>query len=110
MHPVAAPSRPAGSAADVLPPVLCADDALLLDFDGTLVASNTNNAGENTQVWFRAGCGNLAGWGPQWSGGNNPGADTSVALNRPFLGSLDEVSVHLSVLSAAQIRTAYIAR
>ena len=47
-------------------------------------------AGEITAGWFRAGCGNLGGWGDSWTGGNNPTNSTNPTQNRPFAGSLDE--------------------
>lgn len=84
---------------------------MALYVDGTLVATNANNAGEATTGWWRAGCGNLAGWGGSWTGTNSPGTNSGVTANRPFQGgSLDEISVHNSVLTAAQIRQAFIAR
>ena len=71
--------------------------------DGVLVGTNANTAGEATTGWFRAGCGNLAGWGGSWTGPNNPTTTTNPAQNRPFAGSLDEVTVWASVLTSAQI-------
>jgi len=71
--------------------------------DGVLVGTNANTAGEATTGWFRAGCGNLAGWGGSWAGPNNPTTSTNPAQNRPFAGSLDEVTVWTSALTAAQI-------
>jgi signal peptidase I len=81
-----------------------------LYIDGTQVATNANSAGETTTGWFRAGCGNLAGWGASWGGANSPTTDSSVAQNRQFAGSLDEISVWQSVLTATQIRDLYIAK
>ena len=78
--------------------------------DGTLVGSNANSAGEATTGWFRAGCGNLAGWGGSWTGANSPTTSTSPTQDRPFAGSLDEISVWQSVLTGAQIRSMYIAK
>jgi signal peptidase I len=83
---------------------------MALYVDGTLVGTNVNNAGETTTGWWRAGCGNLAGWGGSWTGTNSPTTNSATAQNRPFQGSLDEISVHTSVLTAAQIRQAFIAR
>jgi hypothetical protein len=80
-----------------------------LYIDGSLVGTNANAAGETTTGWFRAGCGNLGGWGASWTGGNSPTTSTSPTQNRPFAGSLDEVSVWQSVLTGAQIRSLYIA-
>ncbi len=79
--------------------------------DGVLVASNANNAGEGTTGWWRVGCGNLAGWGASWNGPNDPGTDSTVTMNRAFNnGSIDEVSIHASLLTAAQISFLYAAR
>jgi hypothetical protein len=71
--------------------------------DGVLVGTNANTAAEATTGWFRAGCGNLAGWGGSWTGPNNPTTTSTTAQNRPFAGSLDEVSVWPSALTPAQI-------
>ena len=81
-----------------------------LYLDGTLVGSNANTTGESTTGWFRAGCGNLGGWGAGWTGANSPTTATTPTQNRPFTGSLDEVSIWQSVLTAAQIRSLYIAK
>ena len=81
----------------------------VLYIDGTAVGTNTNTVGEPTTGWFRAGCGNLSGWGTYWTGGNNPGTSSAVTADRRFAGSLDEVSVWQSVLTAAQVRSLYIA-
>lgn len=81
-----------------------------LYIDGTLVSSGTNAAGETTTGWFRAGCGNLAGWGASWGGANSPTTNSGTTQNRPFAGSLDEISVWQSVLTATQIRDLYIAK
>jgi hypothetical protein len=79
--------------------------------DGVQVASNANTGGEATTGWWRAGCGNLAGWGASWNGANNPGIDSTVTMNRTFNnGSIDEVSIHASQLTAAQISFLYAAR
>ena len=83
---------------------------MALYIDGVLRGTNANNVGEATTGWWRAGCGNLAGWGGSWGGTNSPTTNSGTAQNRPFLGSLDEISVHNSVLTAAQIYQAYIAR
>lgn len=71
--------------------------------DGVLQATNANAAGETTTGWFRAGCGNLAGWGGSWNGANSPTTNSGTAQDRPFAGSLDEISVWQSVLTPAQI-------
>ena len=49
-----------------------------LYIDGVLNASNGNTAAEATTGWWRAGCGNLAGWGGAWGGRNNPTTDSTV--------------------------------
>ena len=76
---------------------------MALWIDGVQVGTNANAAGETTTGWFRAGCGNLGGWGGSWTGGNSPTTSTSPVQNRPFAGSLDEISVWQSVLTNAQI-------
>ncbi|MFN8170156.1 MAG: signal peptidase I [Candidatus Nanopelagicales bacterium] len=83
---------------------------MTLYIDGTAVGTNANTTGETTTGWFRAGCGNLGGWGGSWTGNNNPTTNTDPTQNRPFAGSLDEVSIWQSVLTAAQIRSLYIAK
>ena len=76
---------------------------MALWIDGVQVATNANTTGESTTGWFRAGCGNLGGWGASWAGANNPTTATNPTQNRPFAGSLDEISVWQSVLTNAQI-------
>ena len=78
-----------------------------LYIDGSLVGTNANTIGEASTGWWRAGCGNLAGWGGSWNGANNPGTSTSVTANRPFLGSLDEITIYTSALSASDIGFLY---
>ncbi|HET8969613.1 MAG TPA: signal peptidase I [Candidatus Nanopelagicales bacterium] len=79
--------------------------------DGVQVASNANTGAEATTGWWRAGCGNLAGWGSYWDGGNDPGTDSASPANRPFVGgSIDEVSVFTSQLTAAQVSWLYATR
>jgi len=81
-----------------------------LYIDGAQVATNANTVAEATTGWFRVGCGNLAGWGaPSWTGPNSPGA-SSPAQNFPFLGSVDEATVFMSQLTAAQVSALYSAR
>ncbi len=82
---------------------------MTLYIDGTSVGTNANAVGESTTGWFRAGCGNLAGWGGSWTGGNNPTTSAATTADRPFAGSLDEISVWQSVLTAAQIKSIFIA-
>lgn len=81
-----------------------------LYIDGVLQGSAANSRGENTDGVWRAGCGNLGGWGGDWSGGGNPGTNAATTANRPFLGSLDEFSVFTSQLSDADVRLLYFAR
>ena len=78
--------------------------------DGTLAGTNPNTVGEATTGWWRAGCGNLAGWGDGWTGANSPTTSSTPAKNYPFAGSIDEVSIWTSVLTAAQIRQLYISK
>jgi signal peptidase I len=80
---------------------------MALYIDGVLVASNSDATGEATTGWWRAGCGNLAGWGDGWTGPNGPSTSSDPAKNFPFRGSLDEVSVWTSALTAAQISFLY---
>ena len=81
-----------------------------LYIDGAQVGTNANAAGESTTGWFRAGCGNLGGWGASWTGPNNPTTSTNPTQNRSFAGSLDEISIWQSVLTAAQISSLWAAR
>lgn len=79
-----------------------------LYIDGAQVASNANTVAETQNGWWRAGCGNLSGWGDNWGGGNNPGVDSATAQNRPFLASLDEITVFSgTALSASQVSFLY---
>jgi signal peptidase I len=76
--------------------------------DGVEVASNGNTVAETQTGWWRAGCGNLSGWGGQWGGSNNPGADSSIPQNRTFAAALDEVTVYSgTALSAQQVALLY---
>jgi hypothetical protein len=79
---------------------------MALYIDGALVASGANTMGESSTGWFRAGCGNLAGWSDGWTGANTPPASTTPT-NYPFAGSLDEISIWNSALTAAQINFLY---
>ena len=81
-----------------------------LYIDGAQVGTSANAAGATTTGWFRAGCGNLAGWGASWSGANNPTTSTNPTQDRPFAGSLDEISIWQSVLTPAQISSLWAAR
>jgi hypothetical protein len=75
--------------------------------DGVLQASDGNTTSEtfaNPGYW-RFGCGNLSGWGAAstWSGPNAPATQANVA----FRGSIDEVAVYHSELTAAQVAFLY---
>jgi signal peptidase I len=75
--------------------------------DGVLQASDPNTTSEtflNPGYW-RFGCGNLSGWGAAatWSGPNGPTTQANVALQ----GSLDEVAVYHTQLTATQIAFLY---
>jgi signal peptidase I len=76
--------------------------------DGVLRGTNSNTAAEASTGWWRVGCGNLAGWGAEWTGANNPGTSSSAPVNMPFLGSLDEAAIYSgTALSAADIAFLY---
>ena len=82
-----------------------------LYIDGVQVATNTNTVAETQDGWWRAGCGNLSGWGDQWGGSNDPGTDSATAQNRPFMASLDEITVYSgTALTAQQVAFLYWAR
>jgi hypothetical protein len=78
-----------------------------LYIDGVQVGSNTNNVGETQSGWWRAGCGNLSGWGNEWGGNNNPGTDSATPQNRPFLADLDEITVYNTALTSQQVAHLY---
>jgi signal peptidase I len=80
-----------------------------LYIDGKLVGTNANTVSETeTKASFwRVGCGNLAGWGGDWTGANAPGNTNADNLNYPFNGSLDEATVWFSTLTATQIAFLY---
>ncbi len=79
-----------------------------LYIDGVQVGTNTNTVAETQNGWWRAGCGNLSGWGGQWGGANNPGTDSATPQNRPFLASLDEITVYSgTALTAQQVAFLY---
>ncbi len=82
-----------------------------LYIDGVQVGSNTNTVAETQNGWWRAGCGNLSGWGAQWGGNNNPGTDSATAQNRPFMASLDEITVYSgTALTVQQVAFLYWSR
>jgi Concanavalin A-like lectin/glucanases superfamily len=80
-----------------------------LYIDGKLVGTNANTVSETeTKASFwRVGCGNLAGWGADWTGANAPGNTNADNLNYPFNGSLDEATVWFSTLTSTQIAFLY---
>jgi hypothetical protein len=78
--------------------------------DGALVASSPATAAASYSGWWRAGCGNLSGWVSFWDGGGSPTASGNQARNFPFAGSLDEVTVYTTPLTAAQVAALYAAR
>ena len=77
--------------------------------DGKLVGTNANTISETETKasYWRVGCGNLAGWGADWTGANAPGNAEANNLNYPFNGSLDEATVWFSTLTPAQIAFLY---
>jgi signal peptidase I len=80
-----------------------------LYIDGKLVGTNANTISETeTQAsYWRVGCGNLAGWGGDWTGAGAPANTAADNLNYPFNGSLDEATVWMSTLTTAQIAFLY---
>ena len=67
-----------------------------LYIDGALVAASNTQHGwpRRPPAWWRAGCGNLAGWGGVVDRRQLPGhALDHGPANRPFLGSLGRVTV-----------------
>lgn len=70
-----------------------AGTGMVLYVDGSLVAYNTTfTTAENHPGYWRVGYDNLGGW---------PGADSTTGA---FNGSLDEIAVYPTVLSADQVR------
>ncbi len=83
---------------------------MALYVDGVRVGTNSNNAAEsNTSGWWRAGCGNLAGWASGWSGPNAPPAD-ATPTNYTFQGGLDEAAVWTKALTASEVAFLYFTR
>jgi signal peptidase I len=80
-----------------------------LYIDGKLVGTNANKVSETeTQAsYWRVGCGNLAGWGADWTGAGAPANTAADNLNYPFNGSLDEATVWLTTLTSTQIAFLY---
>lgn len=81
-----------------------------LYIDGALVGSNTNTVAETQTGWWRAGCGNLAGWGGNWGGPNNPGTDSGVTQVRTFQADIDEITVFTTALSTQDVAFLYWSR
>ena len=81
-----------------------------LYIDGALVDSNNNTVAETQTGWWRAGCGNLSGWGDFWNGANDPGTDSGTTQNRRFGADLDEITVFTSALAAGDVSFLYWAR
>jgi hypothetical protein len=76
--------------------------------DGVLRGTNSNTAAEASTGWWRVGCGNLAGWGAEWTGANNPGTSSTIPVNMPFVGSLDEAAIYSgTALTATDISFLY---
>ena len=80
-----------------------------LYIDGKLVATsaNTTSETETKASFWRVGCGNLAGWGADWTGAGAPGNTAADNLNYPFNGSLDEATVWFSTLTSTQVAFLY---
>jgi signal peptidase I len=79
-----------------------------LYIDGVQVGSNNNTVAETQAGWWRAGCGNLSGWGDLWGGTNSPGTDSNTTQNRTFASSLDELAVFSgTALTAQQVAWLY---
>ncbi|MGH8913394.1 MAG: signal peptidase I [Acidimicrobiia bacterium] len=79
-----------------------------LYIDGAEVGSNGNTVAETQTGWWRAGCGNLSGWGGQWGGNNDPGTNSGTTQNRTFAASLDELTVLSgTALTAQQVAWLY---
>jgi hypothetical protein len=79
-----------------------------LYIDGVEVDSNNNSVAETQSGWWRAGCGNLSGWGGLWAGNNNPGIADGTPQNRTFAASLDELTVFSgTALSPQQVAWLY---
>jgi signal peptidase I len=80
---------------------------MALYMDGVQVATNANTVSQTyaSGGWWRFGCGNLNSWGTAstWTGPNAP----SAQQNYPLLGSLDEMAVYSSALSAQEIAFHY---
>jgi hypothetical protein len=78
--------------------------------DGALVDSTATAPASAYTGWWRAGCGNLSGWGKAWDGGGSPSASFNQPRDFPFAGSLDEVVVWTSALTPAQVAALYASR
>lgn len=78
--------------------------------DGVLVSSNSMSSALSYSGFWRSGCGNLSGWNSFWGGGSGPTNSLNQGRNSPYAGSLDEVSVWTSPLTATQVSSLYNAR
>jgi signal peptidase I len=88
---------------------MSATTGMSLYIDGKLVGTNANKVSETeTQAsYWRVGCGNLAGWGADWTGAGAPANTAADNLNYPFNGSLDEATVWLTTLTSTQVAFLY---
>ena len=59
---------------------------MALYVDGVLRGTNSNTAAEASTGWWRVGCGNLSGWGSDWTGANNPGTNSARDRQRAVPG------------------------
>ena len=82
---------------------------MALYVDGALVDSDSNTTGEALSGWFRAGCATSPA-GPTDGTGRTRHQRAGAPTNYPFRGSLDEISIWTSALTAAQIHFLYFAR
>jgi signal peptidase I len=79
--------------------------------DGVLKSTAGTSAAAAYTGFWRVGCGNLAGWGTNWTGANNPGSTTTPSVNIAFQGSLDEATVYSgTALTAANVALLYWSR
>jgi len=84
--------------------------SMRLYIDGALASSATVSAPTSYNGWWRAGCGNLSGWGGFWDGGGSPSGSLNQGRDFPFAGSLDEATVWTSALTGTQVASIYAAR
>jgi signal peptidase I len=79
--------------------------ALYIDGQPVATVANTVSETESGPTYWRVGCGNLAGWGGDWTGPNAPDAVTQT--NYPFTGMLDEATVFTTALTAKNVADLY---